>query len=315
MINMKIKNNFQKITQNFAFLCFLILLFSSLTGSANNKDIQTKNFSNLSLTPHEAIFINNDNNFTDYGFSGVGSENSPYIIENLNITTTIEYGIEIVNTTKHFVIRNCYVDAFQRGIKIINSSDYTATIRNNICPNNNFAGIHIEDSNYVIVSNNTCTDTLAEGGIAIFDSSYVNVTDNICTKTKQNYGIYIYKSHNCLLTGNIIKECRLYGIYISSESSSCVIHHNSIIDNNLDGTSQAWDSSTDSIWYEELLQEGNYWNEWKKKSPYSIDGWAETEDKYPLDESLERASLSFSLAFTAIFLYAICFRKRSKMKF
>ncbi|MFW9852960.1 MAG: right-handed parallel beta-helix repeat-containing protein, partial [Candidatus Thorarchaeota archaeon] len=242
MIIMEIKDNKRKIIQKFAFLCFLTLLFSSLTGLANDKDIQINKSNSLSLITHESIFIDNDNNFTDYGFSGAGTKNSPYIIENYNITTTVEYGLVVVNTTKHFIIRNCYVDAFQRGIKITNASDNTVTISNNICPNNNFAGIHISETNYVTVSNNTCPNTLAEGGIAIFHSSHVNITDNTCIKTKQNYGIYIYKSHYCLITNNLVKENRLHGIYVSSESSNCVIHHNSIIDNNLEGTSQAWDS-------------------------------------------------------------------------
>ena len=46
------------------------------------------------------INIINDDNFTDYGFEGLGSETLPYLIQNLNISTNNDNGIFIKDTTK-----------------------------------------------------------------------------------------------------------------------------------------------------------------------------------------------------------------------
>ena len=54
-------------------------------------------------------------------------------------------------------------------------------------------------------------------------------------------------------------------------------------------------------------KEGNYWNDWQKSKPYSIDGNAESVDRYPLNTSFERLSIGFlcfliSLIFMSIAL-------------
>ena len=78
------------------------------------------------------IVILNDRDFkTKYDFSGDGSENNPYLIEDLEISTTHTYGIFITNTKKFYTIRNCSIDAENSAIYIKNSADRTCTIINN----------------------------------------------------------------------------------------------------------------------------------------------------------------------------------------
>ncbi|MHA1592658.1 MAG: hypothetical protein ACTSUP_09320, partial [Candidatus Heimdallarchaeaceae archaeon] len=48
---------------------------------------------NLALTLHGPIEIITDDNFTDYGFPGSGTDVDPYIIQEYNITTTSGSGI------------------------------------------------------------------------------------------------------------------------------------------------------------------------------------------------------------------------------
>ncbi|GAH74291.1 unnamed protein product, partial [marine sediment metagenome] len=59
---------------------------------------------------NESIFIDGNNTFAakaiSEGWSGDGSINDPYIIENYTIQAIFEHGIEIRNTNLHFIIRN-----------------------------------------------------------------------------------------------------------------------------------------------------------------------------------------------------------------
>ncbi len=402
----------------------------------------------LSLTPHEPIIITHDNNFTDYGFPGLGTEEEPYIVENYTILATVGKGISIEDTTKYFVIRNCYVDVGSCGIylssnaegtayvennkcvenirgilvdnspgaKIINnycenatngvgiqvssspntslinntcinnywtgiylatSSGATvtnntcinhydgiclatssgATITDNTCINNNFGirlglsdgvsitnntcnsnidGINLSSSDGVSITNNTCNSNI--DGIYLTSSFGASITDNICNNN--GYGIFLISSPNSTLTQNICKNNDLgicldmsyyclitynflqvnedYGISLIFVATNNTIHHNTFIDNNLGGTSQAFSKSS-NVWYEIETEEGNYWNEWDSKKPYPIDGNANTTDPYPLNEELKRINYEFimiipSMIFTALLCNVMRKRKQKRLK-
>jgi len=63
------------------------------------------------LASRAPIYIDGNDNFISSNgvVGGSGTENDPYIIENWDISTENANGIEIRNTTAHFVIRNCRV--------------------------------------------------------------------------------------------------------------------------------------------------------------------------------------------------------------
>ena len=107
-----IKRNKQKPLKTI-ILIFLIL--SSILTITYTSQISKKTVLIASaLTPHVAISITDDSGFTIY--PGLGTELDPYIIDAYNITTTEDYGIYIKETTKYFVISNCYIDAYIFGI-------------------------------------------------------------------------------------------------------------------------------------------------------------------------------------------------------
>ncbi len=64
-------------------------LTSSLTGDKNSSEYS------LNYVEHAAISITHDDNFTDLDFSGTGTSNNPFVISNLDITTSAYRGIEI----------------------------------------------------------------------------------------------------------------------------------------------------------------------------------------------------------------------------
>ncbi len=409
------------------------------------------------LSEHDPITITCEQNFTDYGFSGNGTEVNPYVIENLNISTTEEKAIAIYNVSVFYVLRNCLVQADRYGIYVENTTlqgnspvSYLplARFENNTCYNswrgmniyrawnctvqnnsflnneqmglrldlcwyssvsnntcvNNFRGITLYDSCTSMVSNNTClsnfvgltlwsssgtiafdnlctfndnsgiqllvnyvtlyNNTCSHNGEAGIDSDgassstifqnnctenqyglyidafYVNVTENCCTDN--DYGLYVTTgswyatftkntcSHNliygiisegskeCTFQYNFISHNTHYGLYLTNNSKGSTIAYNHIVDNNLGGSSQAYDDGEGNIWYDEEQQMGNHWSDWKKEG-YNIDGSAGSVDLYPLDENLERlplrtdANVLYSvLSLGVLTLVAIYLRKKLK---
>ncbi len=64
------------------------------------------------LEEHGTISIRSNQDFVSQGWKGEGTESSPYIIENLNITT-VDRCISISDTTTHFIIRNCFLRSIE----------------------------------------------------------------------------------------------------------------------------------------------------------------------------------------------------------
>lgn len=109
----------------------------------------------FSLIPHEPIRILCDSDFgsSKYNFPGSGTEKDPYLITGYRISTTITSGIYITDTTKYFIVYNCYVNTNYSGIYIDHVADGTATILNNNC-NDNRIGIFLENSDFCVVTYN-----------------------------------------------------------------------------------------------------------------------------------------------------------------
>ena len=181
---------------------------------------------NLALTLHGPIEIITDDNFTDYGFPGSGTDVDPYIIQEYNITTTSGSGISIEDTTKYFVIRDCYIDADIDGI-YIRSADGTATIINNICNNNNDDGIYLWQTSSILI-NNTCNNN--NYGICMYGSAGSTLTNNICNNNDR--GIILYSSLSSTLTNN---TCNNNNVGIDLDSSSGSTLADNTCTNNLDG--------------------------------------------------------------------------------
>ena len=472
-----------------------------------------------SLTMHDAIYIENDNNFTDYGFPGSGLSNDPYRIENYCIITSDAVGIDISAVSVYFIIQNCYIQSNVIGIEIrycdedigiitnINSngisitytdsvdvsdnlfysggqafinidhssnsivynntlapvSEYSSSIgiraidsdsitisNNNItrirngiyvdhCPSSlifnnllsdlsNYSygnGIHIYSSDGTVIDNNICTEcddfgiyvysfgsvtvqrntlslneygihiktsiaslvkenkcsqnqigiylessdsttieknslTLNTMGIVTQSSDYITVIDNNCYLNQQigllieyatsslisrnncssnsihgvalnsvsvsnitynniscnsDFGISFDSTSNCKIKYNLFKDNDNYAIHLNTLSSANIISHNSFIDNNLEGTSQCYDSGSVNLWYDLEKEEGNFWSNLGDNKTYTIDGTSGSIDKYPLNENLERTSTFFSISiFTLLMIVFLKVKSRRKKR-
>ncbi len=156
----------------------------------------------LTLTPHNPIIIDYDFQFTSYSSSGSGTKSDPYIIENYNITTSDSdiVGIHIADTTRYFVIRNCYVAVEGVGIVISNIAHGTALIVNNTLNRNRDGGISINYSSGVKLTNNKCNNN--RYGISLNSASSSIVVNNTCSST--DYGIFILDSLGSTLLNNTL---------------------------------------------------------------------------------------------------------------
>ena len=239
----------------------------------------------LSLTPHDSIVITSDDNFTDYGFYGLGTETNPYIIENYNITTAETNGIFISDTTKYFVIRNCYIDALNYGIQIDNVANNIITISKNTFVKNKYYGLFIWKADSFTIANNTFKNN--GDGITMFYAQNSIIANNSCINNS-NYGIYLSRSGFCNITDNLLQENKNYGVILGRYTEFNSVHHNHFIDNNLGGSSQAYDHGFNNVWYDTTTKEGNWWNDWTGGA-YDIAGNTLSADLYPLGEPIEEA--------------------------
>ena len=178
-------------------------------------------------------------------------------------------------------------------------AEYSVVSGNIITPSDE-VGIYLGHSPNSTISRNNCTG--GTSGIELYDCSDSSLSHN--NFSSNDYGIYLNEvsrgnvSNNILLgnsddgistnhcydtvfTNNLLQENTNYGIYLNSNSDNNILHHNAFIDNNMGGTSQAFDNGANNVWYETATSEGNYWSEWVSGS-YSIDGIAGSVDPYPL---------------------------------
>ncbi|MHA1944536.1 MAG: right-handed parallel beta-helix repeat-containing protein [Candidatus Hodarchaeales archaeon] len=146
------------------------------------------------------ITISSDSELAAVASSGTGTEISPYIMEGLIISTQGVTGIFIQDTTKYFIIRNCWIDSgYANGIFIQDVASGTATLTNNTCIGNNH-GIYIMNSPDSTINNNNCS-------------------------LNSGCGIYIYQSDSCTVIGNIFVQNGDCGIWLD-HSPICIVEKN-----------------------------------------------------------------------------------------
>lgn len=204
------------------------------------------------------IFIDEDSDFDSYGFPGNGLQTNPYIIENKNFMSVETYnGIEIHNTTKYFLIRDCSFDNMGIGILIVRVANHTAKVAYNEFQYDIYAAISIKETHHALIENNTgrygnggigirqCTHIIARnnyfyggillgrttiGGIFVMESNNSIIRNNSINNF--NEGIHVWKANECILESNTIVNTRfLDSIYLISSTNNLV--KNNLIYNNL----------------------------------------------------------------------------------
>ncbi|MBY9001563.1 MAG: right-handed parallel beta-helix repeat-containing protein [Candidatus Heimdallarchaeota archaeon] len=121
----------------------------------------------------------------------------------------------------------------------------------------------------------------SSSGLWIYYGEFIEVYDNIFYQSIS--GIDVDFNNDITIHDNLFQELEISAIRLNNETENCTIYHNTFVNNNLLNyyASQAYDKGTNNLWYNETLQQGNYWSDWTS-GPYDIDGDSGSQDLYPL---------------------------------
>ncbi len=237
-------------------ILLLILLLSPLTVLQTNPLVNDAQYTNESIgqnvedikeytisAAYEVIFITNNSQFSEEGFTGNGSVSNPYVLQDISPGRNLSE-IYIRDTTAHFIIRNCSIlsttDGYSglgfdltnimngriesctivknyRGFDIENSDGLE--IVNNTIYDSQKEAINAEDSNNLLIANNTISDSTY--GVYAVNCDYGNYTSNIISNSTEN-GIYLSSSGYCKLINNTISENGEQGIYLRFSGNSVI---------------------------------------------------------------------------------------------
>jgi nitrous oxidase accessory protein len=173
------------------------------------------------LTVSEPVYIVGDDDVDWSSFDGDGSEESPYLIEDLylelNSSKSWFTGIYIYNSTYNVIIRNCFVKGMYEWV------DNELLVRG--------AGIIIYNSFNIRIINNMFN--LTQTAIAVDDSQDCTIKDNIVLgnsiENDHGYlvrGIRSSFSNSCSIDNNTITNCST--AIEAGGLRSCVISNNTV---------------------------------------------------------------------------------------
>ena len=277
------------------------------------------------------------NSIMNHGDFGLTIDQSDNITVSRNIFKNNSVGIHIDYSDGCYIYKNYIMNSTVRGLYGYYSDRFY--IDNNYVLNNTANGIGFYRCNeWVVINNyfssnglvacnieNFCINTIVEynyfeyntyaidtssclGGFINNNTFYMNTLSAIRLSSTDDYVIVF----------NLFDKNGLYGVELSD--TSChdnIIHHNSFFRNNLGGNSQAYSDSSSSIWYDTVLLEGNYWDDWSKIGSYSIAGTANSVDPYPLGIPLNPPIPEYSFRFFVLlmplfYLIVIVVQRRRK---
>jgi len=205
-----------RITTLILFLLIVLPITNSSSVGSNHSQRTSLDYNvKKELTQiNYQIYINELDDFIEYGFPGNGSEQNPFIIENYEIRDLDVHGITIYNVDQYFIIRNCVL-VNSRGMYISGVASGRAVITDNFCSTNTEKdrGIHILHSPQTVINNNTCEKFLQ--------------------------GIDIDDSNNCIISNNTCRYNIHAGIAVDSQSFDCVFENNTFQNNEINGL-QFW---------------------------------------------------------------------------
>ncbi len=255
----------------FSVLVFLLLVLGVVPSFSvvSPTDISS---SILPSTKQSApISINGNTDFTNQaklnGWRGNGSGSNPFIIENLLINGNESlFGVIIQNTNLSFVLANITVINCEYGIYLwksknfllsSNSVSYTrigvylwksndGTLKNNTVTGSNIAGVLIELSYGITLSNNSIIDA-SNVGFYVMNSGDLQISGNKIYGYP-GVGILINSGPNTMLLNNTVSGSR-NGIQMGGSPNS-VIKRNTLFNN---GNSLSLSSSSNSTLQDNVI--------------------------------------------------------------
>jgi parallel beta-helix repeat protein len=199
-------------------------LIKSTIQQIDQKSVTNKIVTGM-YTNHSRIEIFSESDFGTLGFSGIGSETDPYIIEGFNITETTEGNcINIQNIHAYVTIQNNYLDGRSNSQVCIylGNVSHVKIIQNQFL--NLKRGILLDkDCQYCEISGNTIIGSI-DGAISLgTNSSFNNITNNYIDEASSG-AIKVINSINCNIDANTVigdmGDSYNPGIYIHNSIAS-----------------------------------------------------------------------------------------------
>ena len=236
--------------------------------------------------------------------TGNGIEGEPYIVEDI-LFTGITFCLSVLNSVKHFIIRNCTISG-NIGLILSNVTN-GQIIESNIIYNDN-EGINIDTCSSILVSGNNITDN--KEGVLINDCTFASLSNNNISNNNGE-GIYLEKANNnIIISENDITNNIQKGIMIDKDSYNNTIWGNEISDNTQAGVHIKGPAADNNLFYENYFRNnnpiarddnantiwnttliGNYWDDYGGvdangdgigDTPYTVPGSGGNQDYLPI---------------------------------
>lgn len=183
----------------------------------------------VSIDPGVTLYdITHEDNFTQFGFSGSGTQGDPYLLEGNSTTYDLGNIIEISDQTAYWKIKSCdFVSSStsRYGIRIDNSNN--GIIEG--CTFTTIRGIYAYRANNTLISN--CIMDGCDYGTYMHDSYFIEVSDNFMQDMTN--AVFFSDAPNTTIQRNEF-DIAYYAIRDNGLSDYSVCHENSI--RNLYGT-------------------------------------------------------------------------------
>ncbi len=226
----------------------LILLCSSLLVVSSSTDGFPKvQYSAYIFASHPSINITCNADFIDQGWSGDGSPDDPFLIQNLDITSNVTC-IRIADTTACFIIRDCQLESFwDEDYALGYDAIQLYNVSNGVLENCDIYGsascIFLVDCNNTEVRGCRLRSISATGlcgirlqecrilennipqsgmeGVVLMDGNDIDFTDNQISDSHQS-GVHLCNLSRCMIADNAVSSCNGHGMHLGEILDSSV---------------------------------------------------------------------------------------------
>ncbi|MDF1539153.1 MAG: right-handed parallel beta-helix repeat-containing protein [Candidatus Thorarchaeota archaeon] len=208
-----------EIRRNIVLLVAAIILIQPLIpqGEKMSAPVREMPYMQSQYTEQDLIIITSNEEFTDYGFSGTGTEIDPYVLSNVVINST-QTAVSIYSTSAHFIMQDFIVQAGSIGIRLDNVSNGViedCEIRAST------AGISLSGES-IIVRN--CDISLADTGVWA-ESLNFGVIEH-CTLHHNVQGITYNQGNDSQISYCTYYANTGHGLELSSDASNITVFQN-----------------------------------------------------------------------------------------
>ncbi len=199
-------------------LSFSFMISTSMTDVMKSTEMSEKTrMYEISYDSHAPFNISSNGDFETQGLPGNGSITNPYLIQNLNITSTDFACIWIANTTSHFIIEDCLLSTSAEGIPFdqrVGALTLT-NVSNGIVERN-----HIVDSHTAVSGHLISNCSISDNSLSVsYDGVYLTFSNStVISNNTQGYepcsnGISVAYCRNCTISLNEFKNITVIGLY------------------------------------------------------------------------------------------------------